>query len=72
MCPGVSDDERRVNNGSIEYHANCERLKPLFSEVLSADSSNIDGTLESTHDVGVETSIELFVFSKSSMYEALS
>ncbi len=67
MCPGVSDDERRVKRGSIVYHAKSERLYPLFSVVLSVDSLNIDGTLESIHDVGVDTSMELSVFSKSSM-----
>ena len=72
MWPGVSDDERRVKSGSIVYQAMRERLKPERSVFLSFDSWNIDGTLEIIHDVGVDTSMVFFVFSKSSMYDALS
>ena len=72
MWPGVSELLRRVNNGSMLYHANNERLKPLASVVLSLCSANMDGTLEMIHEVGVLTSIEDLVFSKSSRYEALS
>ena len=72
MWPGVSDDERRVKSGSMVYQAMRERLKPERSVFLSFDSWNIDGTLEIIHDVGVDTSMVFFVFSKSSMYDALS
>ena len=72
MWLGVSEEERRVNNGSMLYHAICERRKPLDSEVLSLLSPNMEGTLDSTHEVGVETSSFVVLFSKSSIYEALS
>ena len=52
MWAGVSELERLVNSGSMLYHARRARLKPLVTESLSARSRNIDGTLESTHDVG--------------------
>ena len=39
---------------------------------MSLDSGNIDGTLDSIHDVGVRILILLVEFSKSSIYEALS
>ena len=67
MWLGVRLDERRVNSGSMVYHDISERLKPLLRPVLSRLSANIDGTLEIIHDVGVDTSISLSVFSKSSM-----
>ena len=67
MCDGVSDELRRVNRGSMLYHASSERLYPLCSVVLSLCSGNIDGTLDNTQDVGVDTSMVLLVFSKSSM-----
>ena len=68
MWPGVRLDERRVKSGSMVYHAICERLKPLVRPVLSRLSANIpDGTLDRSHDVGVEISIRLFACSKSSM-----
>ena len=54
------------------YHAICALLYPLASVVLSELSANIDGTLDSTHDFGDDTSIPFFVFSKSSIYEASS
>ncbi len=54
------------------YQASKARLNPLLSVALSDCSGNIVGTLESTHDVGADTSMEFFVFSKSSIYEALS
>ena len=57
MWLGVSDDERRVNKGSMVYHAS---------------RGNIDGTDEITHDVGVDTLMVFFEFSKSSIYDALS
>ena len=72
MWLGVSDDERRVNNGSIVYHASRERLKPERNVVMSACSGNIDGTDDIIHDVGVDTSMAFFEFSKSSIYDALS
>ena len=72
MWLGVSDEERRVKSGSMVYHARRERLKPERSVDLSPDSGNIDGTDEIIHDVGVDTSMVFLVFSKSSMYEALS
>ena len=54
------------------YHASNERLNPLRKVVLSLCSGNMEGTLDMTHEVGVETSIFVVVFSKSSKYEALS
>ena len=66
MWAGVSDDERRVNSGSMLYHARSERLKPDLSVVLSLCSANMEGTEESIHDLGELTSMVLLVFSKSS------
>ena len=54
------------------YHESRARLKPLVTESLSAYSGNIVGTLERIHDFGSLTSMAFFVFSKSSIYEALS
>ena len=72
MWPGVSELLWYVKRGSMVYHAIWARLKPLASVCLSLDSANMDGTLESTHDLGSDTSMPFFVFSKSSMYDALS
>ena len=71
MWAGVSDDERRVNSGSMVYHAICERLKPERNVDLSLLSAKMDGTEERTHDVGSSTEILSVVPSKSSIYEAL-
>lgn len=72
MCDGVSDDERRVKSGSMVYQAICERLWPERRVVLSLLSEKVDGTLDRLHDVGSRTLILSVVFSKSSMYDALS
>ena len=47
MCPGVSEELRRVKSGSMVYQASNERLKPERSVVLSVCSGNIEGTLDS-------------------------
>ena len=52
MCPGVSELLRRVKSGSIVYHANRLRLKPLRRVVLSEYSGKSDGTLEIIQEVG--------------------
>ena len=54
------------------YHAICERLKPLRSVDLSLYSLNIVGVEDSIHAVGSMTEILSVVFSKSSIYDALS
>ena len=54
------------------YHASLARLKPLVRPLRSSCSGKSDGVLEMNHDLGSDTSMPLFVFSKSSMYDASS